>query len=233
MRHASRSVSHPTPHPSPVCRTPVGPAETARVSGQAKAAPLRSASNQKRSKRRPPFHERRCKVTGRKEDRRASRCVPYRCEGDRRACVLCVCAPPPQRPACWFCSRHGSPWRRACAGAACGATTELVARHGQLQNSTVADARHLLRTTMKDVDGKQEELRELVSVRYRDFIDAADTISAMGNSARTIIGAAEHAACNPASSYRGEGGQGGCRMGRGARARDSPCTHARMHARAR
>jgi hypothetical protein len=58
----------------------------------------------------------------------------------------------------------------------------------QLQNSTVADARHLLRTTMKDVDGKQEELRELVSVRYRDFIDAADTISAMGTSARTIIG---------------------------------------------
>jgi len=52
----------------------------------------------------------------------------------------------------------------------------------------VADARHLLRTTMRDIDGKQEELRELVSVRYRDFIDAADTISAMGNSARTIIG---------------------------------------------
>ena len=93
---------------------------------KAKAAPLRSASNQKRSKRRPPFHERRCKVTGRKEDRRASRCVPYRCEGDRRACVLCVCAPPPQRPACCFCSRHGSPWRRACAGAACGATTERL-----------------------------------------------------------------------------------------------------------
>lgn len=61
----------------------------------------------------------------------------------------------------------------------------------QLQNSTVADARHFLRTTMKDVDGKQEELRELVSVRYRDFIDAADTISAMGTSARTIIGESE------------------------------------------
>lgn len=63
---------------------------------------------------------------------------------------------------------------------------------------------------MKDVDGKQEELRELVSVRYRDFIDAADTISAMGNSARTIIGAVKRAACSPASSHRGEGGQGGC-----------------------
>lgn len=112
----------------------------------------------------------------------------------------------------------------------------VVARHGQLQNSTVADARHLLRTTMKDVDGKQEELRELVSVRYRDFIDAADTISAMGNSARTIIGAVERAACSPASSHGGEGGQDGCSHGTGCGARvrrDSTCTHARMHARAR
>ena len=68
----------------------------------------------------------------------------------------------------------------------------------QLQSSTVADARHLLRMTLKDVDGKQEELRELVSVRYRDFIDAADTISAMGNSARTIIDTAGQLgeACN-------------------------------------
>lgn len=51
----------------------------------------------------------------------------------------------------------------------------------------MADARHLLRKTSKDIDRKQGELRELVSVRYRDFIDAADTISAMGTSARTII----------------------------------------------
>ena len=50
----------------------------------------------------------------------------------------------------------------------------------------MADARHLLRKTSKDIDRKQGELRELVSVRYRDFIDAADTISAMGTSARTI-----------------------------------------------
>ncbi|EKX51116.1 component of oligomeric golgi complex 1 [Guillardia theta CCMP2712] len=61
------------------------------------------------------------------------------------------------------------------------------ARVVQLQSSTVADARHLLRKTKKDAIGKQEELRELVSVRYRDFIEAADTISAMGTRAREII----------------------------------------------
>ena len=59
-----------------------------------------------------------------------------------------------------------------------------------LHSHTVAEARTLLKKTLKDVESKQAELRELVSVRYRDFIDAADTISDMGGSAKTIIGTA-------------------------------------------
>lgn len=173
---------------------------------------------------------------GRQEDRRASRRVlPYRCEVDGRACGLFMCARATvkTRVLLLFARKDRRPSRHPARDAHAVRRLTGVARHGQLQNSTVADARHLLRTTMKDVDGKQEELRELVSVRYRDFIDAADTISAMGNSARTIIGAAEHAACNPASNHRGEGGQGGCSNGTGCGARvrragrDSPCTDAR------
>lgn len=57
----------------------------------------------------------------------------------------------------------------------------------QLHTLTVAEARRVLKKTWMDVDAKQEELRDLVGVRYRDFIDAADIISGMGGQAKSII----------------------------------------------
>jgi hypothetical protein len=156
-----------------------------------------------------------------------------------------VCRPPPRVAQChWHvrsCARP--PWRARIPAPAHRRALSADRRReltndallGQLQNSTVADARHLLRTTMKDVDGKQEELRELVSVRYRDFIDAADTISAMGNSARTIIGATRHTACNPTATARGgEIGEAAAGVGGAGvpcwRGGLSNAAHARTHA---
>jgi hypothetical protein len=60
----------------------------------------------------------------------------------------------------------------------------------QLHSRTVAEARGLLKQTHKDAGSMLAELRELVSVRYRDFIDTADTISEMGDSAEKIISTA-------------------------------------------
>ena len=52
---------------------------------------------------------------------------------------------------------------------------------------SVEQARETRRKLENECGQKQEELRELVGVRYKDFIEAADTIAAMGSSAKEII----------------------------------------------
>ncbi len=56
-----------------------------------------------------------------------------------------------------------------------------------LGRQSVEQARETRRKIEIECSQKQEELRELVGVRYKDFIEAADTIAAMGGKARDIL----------------------------------------------
>jgi hypothetical protein len=56
-----------------------------------------------------------------------------------------------------------------------------------LGRQSVEQARETRRKIEIECSQKQEELRELVGVRYKDFIEAADTIAEMGGKARDIL----------------------------------------------
>ena len=62
-----------------------------------------------------------------------------------------------------------------------------VASASDLGRLTVEQARESRRKIEIECSQKQEELRELVAVRYKDFIEAADTIAAMGGKAGEIL----------------------------------------------
>ncbi|XP_042883132.1 conserved oligomeric Golgi complex subunit 1-like [Penaeus japonicus] len=60
--------------------------------------------------------------------------------------------------------------------------TLLFERH------TVVQVQDILKKTRSDIEKKKEDLRVMVGERYRDLIEAADTISEMRNSAEAICG---------------------------------------------
>ncbi|XP_069997624.1 conserved oligomeric Golgi complex subunit 1-like [Penaeus vannamei] len=60
--------------------------------------------------------------------------------------------------------------------------TLLFERH------TVVQVEDILKKTRSDIEKKKEDLRVMVGERYRDLIEAADTISEMRNSAEAICG---------------------------------------------
>ncbi|KAK7076327.1 hypothetical protein SK128_000859 [Halocaridina rubra] len=54
------------------------------------------------------------------------------------------------------------------------------------ENNSVAQVREVLTKTRNDIERKKEDLRVMVGERYRDLIEAADTISEMRESAKAI-----------------------------------------------
>jgi hypothetical protein len=63
----------------------------------------------------------------------------------------------------------------------------MSASVSELGRQSVEQARETRRKIEIECSQKQEELRELVGVRYKDFIEAADTIAAMGIKAQEIL----------------------------------------------
>ena len=84
-----------------------------------------------------------------------------------------------------------------------------VASASDLGRLTVEQARESRRKIEIECSQKQEELRELVAVRYKDFIEAADTIAAMGGKAGEILKTSTPSSARKWISVNGK---------------DSPCT---------
>ncbi|KAG0693651.1 Conserved oligomeric Golgi complex subunit 1 [Chionoecetes opilio] len=57
-----------------------------------------------------------------------------------------------------------------------------------LEQHSVAQVQEILKKTRADIECKKEDLRVMVGERYRDLIEAADTIAEMQNSAKAICG---------------------------------------------
>ncbi|GFO40997.1 conserved oligomeric Golgi complex subunit 1-like [Plakobranchus ocellatus] len=54
------------------------------------------------------------------------------------------------------------------------------------EKHTVEKIRHLEKETRLDIEKKKEDLRVMVGERYRDLIEAADTITDMKTSAENV-----------------------------------------------
>ncbi|KAM6118922.1 LOW QUALITY PROTEIN: conserved oligomeric Golgi complex subunit 1 [Phoenicopterus ruber ruber] len=87
---------------------------------------------------------------------------------------------------------------------------------------TAAELRAVERQLRAGIEQKREELRQMVGERYRDLIEAADTIAEMRLSAERLLGAVRGlqrggaARPGPAAPVRGARGRGGAGGGPGA-----------------
>ncbi|KAI0208088.1 Conserved oligomeric Golgi complex subunit 1 [Lamellibrachia satsuma] len=52
---------------------------------------------------------------------------------------------------------------------------------------TIEEIRDIEKRTRQEIERKKEELRQMVGERYRDLIEAADTITEMKNSAKNVV----------------------------------------------
>lgn len=77
-------------------------------------------------------------------------------------------------------------FRAAAAMAARGAEAEAEAL---FEAHTAAELRAVERRLRAGIEQKREELRQMVGERYRDLIEAADTIAEMRLSAERLLGA--------------------------------------------
>ncbi|KAG1687279.1 Conserved oligomeric Golgi complex subunit 1 [Nymphon striatum] len=66
--------------------------------------------------------------------------------------------------------------------------TSIMGTDALFENYTIEEIQEIEKKTKMEIEKKKEELRQMVGERYRDLIEAADTIQAMRNSANCITG---------------------------------------------
>mmetsp|Transcript_8087 Transcript_8087/g.13630 ORF Transcript_8087/g.13630 Transcript_8087/m.13630 type:complete len:175 (-) Transcript_8087:43-567(-) len=59
------------------------------------------------------------------------------------------------------------------------------------ETSTVEEIRQIEKKTRSDIEGKKEELRQLVGARYRDLIESADSIMDMRRLSTSVVNCIE------------------------------------------
>nr|XP_054501318.1 conserved oligomeric Golgi complex subunit 1 isoform X1 [Agelaius phoeniceus] len=75
------------------------------------------------------------------------------------------------------------------AGAGAGVVAAMAEAEALFEAHTAAELRAVERRLRAGIEQKREELRQMVGERYRDLIEAADTIAEMRRSAERLLGA--------------------------------------------